>query len=135
MASRKIQTPLRESLRAFVGERHPFGLPAVLGAFDALNATDLSRARAHLRKVLPDAIRTHLTSLAFPGVETTPGVTSETRVVQAAAGLIEGVELPDQFAVGVQWHPEMFAPGGTGVGRLFADFVDAAGRDDTARLA
>ena len=75
-----------------MAERHPFGLPAVLGAFDALNATDLSRVRAHLRKVLPDAIRTHLTSLAFPGVETTPGVTSETRVVQAATELIDAVD-------------------------------------------
>lgn len=92
MASRKIQSPLRESLRAFVAERHPFGLPAVLGAFDALNGTDLSRVRAHLRKVLPDAIRTHLTSLAFPGVETTPGVTSETRAVQAATELIDAVD-------------------------------------------
>ena len=92
MAGRTIQSPLRESLRAFVAERHPFGLPAVLGAFDALNATDLSRARAHLRKVLPDAIRTHLTSLAFPGVETTPGVTSETRAVQAATELIDAVD-------------------------------------------
>jgi len=92
VAGRTIQSPLRESLRAFVAERHPFGLPAVLGAFDALNATDLSRARAHLRKVLPDAIRTHLTSLAFPGVETTPGVTSETRAVQAATELIDAVD-------------------------------------------
>ena len=92
MALRKNQTPLRESLRAFVAERHPFGLPAVLGAFDALNATDLTRIRAHLRKVLPDAIRTHLTSLAYPGVETTPGVTSEARAVHAATELIEAVD-------------------------------------------
>jgi 2-oxoisovalerate dehydrogenase E1 component len=92
VASRKIHSPLRESLRAFVAERHPFGLPAVLGAFDALNATDLSRVRAHLRKVLPDAIRTHLTSLSFPGVETIPGVTSETRAVQAATELIDAVD-------------------------------------------
>ena len=44
MASRKIQTPLRESLRAFVAERHPFGLPAVLGAFDALRRAGKIRA-------------------------------------------------------------------------------------------
>lgn len=58
-----------------------------------------------------------------------------TATAWADDGLIEAAELPDQYAVGVQWHPEMFAPGGTGVGRLFADFVNAAGRDDTARLA
>jgi 2-oxoisovalerate dehydrogenase E1 component len=63
-----------------------------MGAFDALNATELSRIRSHLRKVLPDAIRTHLTSLASPGVETTPGVMSDTRAVQAAQELIEAVD-------------------------------------------
>jgi len=92
MVSRKTQSPLRDSLRAFVAERHPFGLPAVLGAFDALNATDIGRIRSHLRKVLPDAIRTHLTSLAYPGVETTPGVTSDERAVQAATELIQAVD-------------------------------------------
>lgn len=92
MAVRKAQSPLRDSLRAFVAERHPFGLPAVMGAFDALNATELSRIRTHLRKVLPDAIRTHLTSLASPGVETTPGVMSDTRAVQAAQELIDAVD-------------------------------------------
>jgi 2-oxoisovalerate dehydrogenase E1 component len=92
MVSRKTQSPLRDSLRAFVAERHPFGLPAVLGAFDALNATDIGRIRSHLRKVLPDAIRTHLTSLAYPGVETTPGVTSDERAVQAATELISAVD-------------------------------------------
>lgn len=90
--SRKYQNALRESLRAFIAERHPFGLPAVLGAFDALNATDITRIRAHLRKVLPDAIRTHLTSHAHPGVETTPGVMSDERAVQAAAELIDAVD-------------------------------------------
>ena len=90
--SRKTHSPLRDSLRAFVAERHPFGLPAVLGAFDALNATDIGRIRSHLRKVLPDAIRTHLTSLAYPGVETTPGVTSDERAVQAANELIQAVD-------------------------------------------
>lgn len=92
MVSRKTQSPLRESLRAFVAERHPFGLPAVLGAFDALNSTEMSRIRTHLRKVLPDAIRTHLTSLASPGVETTPGVMSDERAAQAATELIEAVD-------------------------------------------
>jgi len=45
----------------------------------------------------------------------------------AADGLIEGAELPgDAFAVAVQWHPESFAAGSPGVGRLFEEFVDAA---------
>jgi putative glutamine amidotransferase len=50
-------------------------------------------------------------------------------------GLIEAAELPDQFAVGVQWHPEMFEPGAPSVGRLFGAFVDAAAHDDETRLA
>lgn len=50
-------------------------------------------------------------------------------------GLIEAAELPDQYAVGVQWHPEMFEPGAPGVGKLFGAFVDAATHDDEARLA
>lgn len=84
---------MREGLRAFVAERYPFGLPAVLGAFDALNSThDLNRVRSHLRQVLPDAIRTHLTSGAFPPVETTPGVGSDVRATQAATELIEAVD-------------------------------------------
>ena len=42
-------------------------------------------------------------------------------------GLIEGAELEgDQFAVGVQWHPEMFKSGEPPVGKLFEDFVAAA---------
>ncbi|MCC7186848.1 MAG: hypothetical protein IT185_11430 [Acidobacteria bacterium] len=93
MTRGKLHHPLRESLRAFIAERHPFGLPAVMGAFDALATTlDLSRVRAHLRKVLPDAIRTHLTSQATLPVETTPGVTSTTRAAQAAQELIEAVD-------------------------------------------
>ena len=47
----------------------------------------------------------------------------------AADGLIEGAELKGRgFAVGVQWHPEMFASGEPSVGKLFEDFV-AATRD------
>lgn len=64
-----------------------------MGAFDALATTlDLTRVRAHLRKVLPDAIRTHLTSQAQPPVETTPGVTSDMRVAHAGQELIEAVD-------------------------------------------
>ena len=37
------------------------------------------------------------------------------------------------FAVGVQWHPEMFEGGEAGVGRLFEAFVDAA--NGSSRLA
>ena len=45
----------------------------------------------------------------------------------AADGLIEGAELEGGgFAVGVQWHPEMFPSGEPGVGKLFEDFVAAA---------
>jgi putative glutamine amidotransferase len=45
----------------------------------------------------------------------------------APDGLIEGAELKGRgFAVGVQWHPEMFASGQPSVGRLFEDFVAAA---------
>jgi putative glutamine amidotransferase len=50
-------------------------------------------------------------------------------------GLIEAVERDEGFAVGVQWHPEMFDAGAPSVGRLFGAFVDAAAHGDTARLA
>lgn len=53
----------------------------------------------------------------------------------APDGLIEAGEVDDQFAVGVQWHPEMFDPGAPSVGRLFGAFVDAAARDTESRLA
>lgn len=53
----------------------------------------------------------------------------------APDGLIEAAELPDQYAVGVQWHPEMFEPGAPSVGKLFGAFVDAAANDDETRLA
>lgn len=56
-------------------------------------------------------------------------------VAWAPDGLIEAAEIADQFAVGVQWHPEMFDPGSPSVGRLFEAFIDAAARDDEARLA
>jgi len=52
----------------------------------------------------------------------------------APDGLIEAAELEDVgFAVGVQWHPEMFSGGARSVGQLFEAFVSAAGQD--ARLA
>lgn len=51
----------------------------------------------------------------------------------AEDGLIEGAELEGAgFAVGVQWHPEMFKSGEPSVGKLFEDFVGAA---STERLS
>jgi putative glutamine amidotransferase len=45
----------------------------------------------------------------------------------APDGVIEGLELTgDAFAVGVQWHPEMFASGDDAAGRLFEEFVAEA---------
>lgn len=45
----------------------------------------------------------------------------------ASDGLIEGAELEGAgFAVGVQWHPEVFTGGAPSVGTLFKDFVAAA---------
>jgi putative glutamine amidotransferase len=47
----------------------------------------------------------------------------------ASDGLIEGIELPGAaFAVGVQWHPEMFASGEGPVGRLLEEFVAEAAK-------
>jgi putative glutamine amidotransferase len=47
----------------------------------------------------------------------------------APDGLVEAFERPgDAFAVGVQWHPEMFASGDQSVGSLFEDFIAAARR-------
>jgi putative glutamine amidotransferase len=51
----------------------------------------------------------------------------------APDGLIEAAEAQEGFAVGVQWHPEMFTSGARSVGRLFEAFVDAAG--GASRLA
>lgn len=50
-------------------------------------------------------------------------------------GLIEGAETEHGFAVGVQWHPEMFVAGAPSVGRLFGAFVDAASSNNESRLA
>ncbi len=45
----------------------------------------------------------------------------------APDGLVEALERRgDTFAVGVQWHPEMFASGEQSVGKLFEEFVSAA---------
>ncbi len=44
----------------------------------------------------------------------------------APDGVIEAIELADQFAIGVQWHPEMFPAGAPSVGRLFAGLIEAA---------
>ena len=52
------------------------------------------------------------------------------RLVATAAapdGLIEAAEASDDsFAVGVQWHPEMYANGEPSTGRLFDAFIAAA---------
>jgi len=47
----------------------------------------------------------------------------------SADGIIEGVELqsPDDWVIGVQWHPERM-PGDAFSENLFADFVSAAGK-------
>ena len=46
----------------------------------------------------------------------------------APDGLIEGAESPnDAFVVGVQWHPEVFELSEPSSGKLFTDFVQAAG--------
>ena len=93
MARRKKQSSLRDGLRAFVAERHPFGLPAVLAVLDARgDADDLERVREGFQQQLPDAIRTHLTEGAFPPVDTAPGVTSDTRAAEAARELVDAVD-------------------------------------------
>lgn len=70
----------------------------------------------------------HHQGIKEPGFRLTP-------TAWAPDGLIEAGEVADQFAVGVQWHPEMFHTGAPSVGRLFAAFVDAAAQDTEARLA
>ncbi|MSO48426.1 MAG: hypothetical protein EXQ49_00760 [Acidobacteria bacterium] len=93
MAVRVTNGLLRDGLRAFVAERHPFGLSAVLSAFDVLtNVEDLAWVRDRLRCVLPDRIRTHLTQHASPPVATTPGMGSDVRAAHAAAELVEAVD-------------------------------------------
>ncbi len=45
----------------------------------------------------------------------------------APDGLVEALERSGGgLAVGVQWHPELFASGEQGVGRLFEMFVEAS---------
>jgi|CXWL01.1.fsa_nt_gi putative glutamine amidotransferase len=56
-----------------------------------------------------------------------------TATATAPDGLIEAIEATEGFAVGVQWHPEMFEGGDAGVGRLFEAFVAAA--NGNSRLA
>ena len=93
VAKRNVQASLRDALRAFVAERHPLGLSAVLGVFDGLKShDDLARVREHLRQSLPDAVRTQLTKDAWPAIDTTPGTGSDTRATQAATELIEAVD-------------------------------------------
>ncbi len=84
---------LRDGLRAFVAERHPFGLSVVLSEFDVLtNVEDLAWVRDRLRCVLPDRISTHLTQHASPPVAATPGMDSDVRAAHAAAELVEAVD-------------------------------------------
>ena len=68
---------------------------------------------------------------AKKGLQASQGVrTLGDQLVTAAVapdGLVEAIERPgDSFAVGVQWHPEMFGSGEQSVGRLFEVFVSAA---------
>ena len=52
----------------------------------------------------------------------------------APDGLIEAAEVTnDSFALGVQWHPEMYANGEPSTGRLFESFVAVASGE--SRLA
>ena len=84
---------LRDGLRAFVAERHPLGLAAVLAVFDGLKTPDdPNRMREEMRRGLPDAVKAQHTAGAWPPVETTPGTLSDVRVTQAAAELVETVD-------------------------------------------
>jgi putative glutamine amidotransferase len=55
---------------------------------------------------------------------------------RGADGIIEGVELqsPDDWVVGVQWHPERM-PGDAFAQKLFADFVSAARKSRLETIA
>jgi len=48
-------------------------------------------------------------------------------VARAQDGIIEGIERPGCFVVGVQWHPEGMYERVPEMARLFQGFVDAAG--------
>ncbi len=80
-------------MRAFVVERHPFGLSAVLTAFDGLSdVDDLTQVRAQMRRQLPEALRAQATGDASPPVDTMPGVDSVTRAGQASTELVDAVD-------------------------------------------
>jgi 2-oxoisovalerate dehydrogenase E1 component len=84
---------LRDTLRSFVAERHPFALSIVLSLFDGLESQDdLGRVRDHMRRGLPDAIKAQLTKDAWPSIDTTPGTSSNARAAQAAVELVEAVD-------------------------------------------
>jgi putative glutamine amidotransferase len=53
----------------------------------------------------------------------------------APDGVVEGIEgnAGDQFLIGVQWHPEVFAPTDHGTRRLFSELISAANGYGSAR--
>ncbi|ORA36273.1 gamma-glutamyl-gamma-aminobutyrate hydrolase family protein [Mycobacterium aquaticum] len=54
---------------------------------------------------------------------------------RALDGIVEGIEDPDRFYLGVQWHPEDVDGPAADRQRLFSAFVDAAARSRAVYLA
>ncbi len=95
-----------------------FGRSHLAHAVDVQHGTRLSDALGHRDSVLVNSM--HHQGIRELGDQLVPAAF-------AADGLVEALERRgDAFAVGVQWHPEMFASGEPGVGKLFEDFVAAA---------
>jgi putative glutamine amidotransferase len=89
--------------------------------------------RSRLAGIMGDAMirvnSMHHQAIKVPGADLQPSGF-------APDGLIEGVELArDQFAVGVQWHPEALREGDVHTRRLFAAFAEAAGEYRDSRSA
>ena len=102
-------------------------LPSALRAFDAHR---LDESRRHPIEVAPE---TRLASILGPGAHPVNSLHHQAvraigdghRVAATASdGVIEAIEAPDRWEIGVQWHPEKMDESTSSA--LFAAFVDAA---------
>ncbi|MCR9094089.1 MAG: gamma-glutamyl-gamma-aminobutyrate hydrolase family protein [bacterium] len=102
-------------------------LPSAVGAFDAHR---LDESRRHPIEVAP---QTRLAAILGPGAHRVNSLHHQAvraigdghRVAATASdGVIEAIETPDRWEIGVQWHPEKMDEATSRA--LFAAFVEAA---------
>jgi 2-oxoisovalerate dehydrogenase E1 component len=90
-------TSLASRLGAFVAERHPFALGAVMEAFEAIargrdpqGEAAIEALRPALQRELTLRLRSRAVPLDLP--ETTPGTSAQTRLEQASADLLDACD-------------------------------------------